>query len=219
MDTTEEVVKTIFGTLVATFLSNTSRVLRALKLCKECLILLNNKGLEKEKEIVKLAYTLIYLSLFKTYCLLNDHTSVIECGTKLLHFLRGCGKKTQEGQVTYKLGTVYYSLGEYGKAKTYQENALVITKEIGDKQGEAACYGNLGTVYQSLGEYGKAKTYLENALVVTKELGDKRAEATSYGNLGCVYKLLGEYEKAKTYLDNALVITKEIGDKRAEATC
>ena len=38
----------------------------------------------------------------------------------------------------WNLGTVYQSLGEYGKAKTYQENALVIRKEIGDKKGEAA---------------------------------------------------------------------------------
>jgi len=44
-------------------------------------------------------------------------------------------------------------MGEYGKAVEYIQNkALVITKEIGDKQGEATDYGNLGTVFQSLAE-------------------------------------------------------------------
>ena len=114
---------------------------------------------------------------------------------------------------------MYQSLGEYGKAETYQKNALVITKEIGDKQGEATCYGNLGTVYKSLGEYGKAETYQKNALVITKEIGDKQGEATCYGNLGTVYKSLGEYGKAETYQKNALVIRKEIGDKQGEAAC
>ena len=53
MDNTEEIITTIvIGTLVAAFLRNTSRVLRALELFKECLILLNNKALAKEKEIV-----------------------------------------------------------------------------------------------------------------------------------------------------------------------
>ena len=129
------------------------------------------------------------------------------------------GDKKGEAACYGNLGTVYQSLGEYGKAKIYQENALVITKEIGDKKGAAACYGNLGIVYQSLGEYGKAKTHQENALVIRKEIGDKQGEAACYGNLGTLYQSLGEYEKAQTYLENALVIRKEIGDKRGEATC
>ena len=114
---------------------------------------------------------------------------------------------------------MYESLGEYGKAETYQENALLIRKEIGDKQGEAACYGNLGGVYESLGEYGKAETYQKNALLIRKEIGDKRGEATCYGELGKVYQSLGEYDKAKTYQVNALVIRKGIGEKQGEATC
>ena len=114
---------------------------------------------------------------------------------------------------------MYQSLGEYEKAKTYQENALIIRKEIGDKEGEATCYGNLGIVYQSLGEYEKAKTYQQNALIIRKEIGDRKGEAACYGNLGTVYQSLGEYGKAETYLENALVILKEIGDKQGEATC
>ena len=112
---------------------------------------------------------------------------------------------------------VYQSLAEYGKAETYYKNALVITKEIGDKQGEATCYGNLENVYQYLGEYGKAETYQKNALVITKEIGDKKGEAACYGNLGTVYQSLGEYGKAETCIKNALVITKEINDKQGEA--
>ena len=63
----------------------------------------------------------------------------------------------------------------------------MILKEIGDKQGEAACCGNLGTVYQSLGEYRKAETYHNDAIVILKEIGDKQGEAACYGDLGSVY--------------------------------
>ena len=114
---------------------------------------------------------------------------------------------------------MYESLGKYGKAETCQKNALVITKEIGDKQGEAMCYANLGIVYESLGEYGKAETYQKQALVTTKEIGDKQAEGACCANLGCVYQSLGKYGKAQTYYKNALVIIKETGDKRREAVC
>ena len=95
----------------------------------------------------------------------------------------------------------------------------MITKEIGDRPGEAFCYGNLGTVYRSLGEYAEAKEYLEKALVITKEISDKPGEAFCYGNLGTVYDSLGEYAEAKEYNEKALVITKEIGDKPGEAFC
>ena len=220
MDNTEEIVRTVFiGTLVATFLRNKNRVLQAIELCKECLILLNNKGQEKGTEFVELAYTWIYLSLFETYCLLNDHTSAIECGRKLLHFVRGYGEKTLEGQVTCKLAELYHLQSKYKKAKGLYEKTLSIMIEIEDRQGQTACYGNLGNMYQSLGEYGKAETYYKNALVITKEIGDKKEEALCYRNLGNMYQSLGEYGKAEAYNKSALVITKEIGDKQGEATC
>ena len=220
MDNTWEIVKTVpIGTCVATFLFNTSRVVHAFNLCKECLSLLNNKALKNQKQVVQLASAWIYLSMFKTYCLLNDHTSGIECGRKLLHFLRGCGKKTQEGQVTNKLAELYYLQSKYKESKGLYEKTLSIVIEIGDRQGQSECYENLGTVYQSLGEYVKAETYYKKALVITNEIGDKQGEASCYGNLGIVYQSLGEYRKAETYSKNALEITKEIGDKQGEAYC
>ena len=65
----------------------------------------------------------------------------------------------KEGKATCygNLGTVFTSIGEYGKATENLEKALVIRKDMGDKEGEASCYGNLGAVSHSLGEYAKAK--------------------------------------------------------------
>ena len=113
---------------------------------------------------------------------------------------------------------MFKSLGEYVKAEQYLQKALVITKEIGNKQGEASSYGNLGAVFQSLGEYVKAEEYLQKALAIRKEIGDKKGEAADYGNLGTVFRSLGEYVKAEEYHQKALVIRKEIGDKKGEAS-
>ena len=94
----------------------------------------------------------------------------------------------------------------------------MITKEIGDKRGEAADYENLGTVFDSVGQYTKAEEYLRKALVISKEIGDKQGEASAYGNLGTVFQSVGQYIKAEEYLQKALVIKKEIGDKEGEAS-
>ena len=220
MDNAGEIIQKIFiGTCVATFLRNTSRVRQAIEFCKKILIQLNNKGLEKEKDFVGLAYTWIYLALFEMYCLLNDHTSAIDCGSRLLHFLRECGEKSVEGPVTYKLAKLYHLQSKYQEARSLYEKALTIMIEIGDRQGQSECYGSLGSVYHYLAEYGNAETNQKNALVIRKEIVDKQGEATCYENLGAVYQSLGEYGKAETYQKKALVISKEIGDKQGEAAC
>ena len=113
---------------------------------------------------------------------------------------------------------MFKSVGQYTKAEEYLQNALVIRKEIGDKEGEAADYGNLGTVFESVGQYTKAEEYLQKALVIRKEIGDKKGEAADYGNLGTVFQSVGQYTKAEEYLQKALVIRKEIGDKGGEAS-
>ena len=58
------------------------------------------------------------------------------------------------------------SLCSYLKTVYYFQKALAITKEIGDKQGEAKCYAKLGVVFQSLGKYVKAEEYLEKAVSI-----------------------------------------------------
>ena len=93
----------------------------------------------------------------------------------------------------------------------------MISKEIGEKKGEASAYGNLGTVFQSVGQYTKAEEYLQKALVIRKEIGDKEGEAADYGNLGTVFFSVGQHTKAEEYLQKALVMRKEIGDKQGEA--
>ena len=80
------------------------------------------------------------------------------------------------------------SLSQCEKAREYQEKALAITTEIGDRDAEAAGYGSLGTVFQSLGQYDKAREYQENALAIKKEIGDRDGEEKSYGDLGTLFQ-------------------------------
>ena len=68
--------------------------------------------------------------------------------------------------------------------------ALVITQQIGDRQGEANSYGNLGNVYGYLGKYEKAEEYQKKALRINQEIKDRKAEATCYGNLQLWTKVL-----------------------------
>ena len=52
------------------------------------------------------------------------------------------GDRNGEATTYVNLGTVFISLGKYGKAQEYLEKALAINIETGERNGEATTYGN-----------------------------------------------------------------------------
>ena len=110
-------------------------------------------------------------------------------------------------------------MGEYSMAQEHLEKSLAISKEIGDRNGEASCYSEFAGVYQSVGEYCKAIKQLENSLAISIEIGDRNGESLCYGNLGIVYESIGKYDEAREHLEKSLAIFKEIGDVRGEPSC
>ena len=96
------------------------------------------------------------------------------------------------------------------KAIEYYEQALKISKEIGDKRGDGNSLGNLGLAYSQLGETRKAIEYHEQALKVSKEIRYRRSEGADLGSLGNAYRNLGESRKAIEYCEEAIKIAKEM---------
>ncbi|XP_078354202.1 uncharacterized protein LOC144638811 [Oculina patagonica] len=220
MNNMDAIVQTIFiGFFVAKFLRNTCRVPKAIELCKECLFILDNTPITREKKKFKLLYKAIYSTMLLAYWHINDYTNVIKYATKILPILRECGDRFEECTISQILAKAYFRQNKYVEAKEHSEKGLLISTEIGDTNGEtASCYENLGTVYQSVGEYEKAKEYYVKTLAIRKETGDRKGEASCYGRLRTVFQAVGEYEKAKEYHERALAIKKEIGDRDGEAS-
>ncbi|PFX32831.1 Tetratricopeptide repeat protein 28 [Stylophora pistillata] len=98
----------------------------------------------------------------------------------------------------------------------YQEKALPIAIEIGDRKEEGRIKKDLGFLFHSLGDYQKAKEHQEKALAIAIEIGDRQEEGRINGSLGQVFYFLGEYHKAKEYQQKALAIALEIGDREQE---
>ena len=213
------VKKLSIGVLVADFLLNTSRVLQAIELYKESLIVVNNIPFEHSQDIINLCYNRLYQTMVHAYGCIYDHINAMECCKNLLVISRRCGDRSGEAAVTQRLAIIYSHQGNHTEAKNLCKKALSIMIEIGDRQGEGACYGVLGAIFQPLGEYGKAKEYLQKALTISKEIENREGEATEYGNLGAVFESLGEHVKAEEHFKKSLKIRREIGDRQGEGTC
>ena len=219
MENIFEILQTIqIGALVATFLFNTRRIIKAIEIFKECLVLLNGKALETVKEVTIPIYIYVYDKLVDAYTLIYDCPNAIECG-KLHVKLHEYGQKEREGIILFKLAKICDQRSEYKEAKQFYEMALGIMIETGNNHGVGACYGNLGAVFYFLGQYNKAEEYLQKALIINEEIGEKSEEAACYANLGTVFESFGQYNKAEEYLQKALMIKREIGDKSGEGIC
>ncbi|MBI3092471.1 MAG: tetratricopeptide repeat protein [Candidatus Tectomicrobia bacterium] len=127
-------------------------------------------------------------------------------------------EKQHQGAVLGNLGICYQNLGEVPRAIDCHEQALAISREIGDRRGEGNQLGNLGLCYQDLGEVGRAIDNYEQALAISREIGDRRVEGNALGNLGNCYQDLGEVGRAIDYHKQALASSREIRDRRGEGS-
>ena len=220
MNNIAEMIQAIFiGILVANFLLNTCRVINAIEICKECLVTLNNTAFENKNLLTKKFYKDIYRTMSKAYVLTKNYTGAIKYAKKCLAMHHELGERLEESELSIEMATWCYRQNKSVEAKELYHRALIIMKEIGDRNGEAICYFLLGSVLSSLGENVKAEEYLEKAVPIMREIGDRNGEAKCYVNLGTVFKSLAEYVKAQEYCEKALAIMREIGNRNGEASC
>ena len=202
------------GMVVALFLLKTSRVLKAIELAKECLILINSIAPYVTQTIVKLVYSVAYFLMFNGYTHINDYTNAIKWGRKLQVLRREFGERDKEAEVTIQLADLYERQCKYTETTELYKKALSIMKITGKRELEQVCYVKLGILFHSIGEYARAEEFLMQALDISTEIGDKQGKASSYEILGNVFQSLSEYKKAEEYHKKAIDINKEIGDKK-----
>ena len=205
------------ASVLARFLCNTGRGTKAIELCKEGLVLLNNKALEIEMHLRNFFLKQIYFTMFKAYWDFRNYKNAAKYGRKLLSILRECGETVTEGMISIALAGIHQIQNEPAEAQELYETAIKIMHKTGNKKMEASTCKDLADVFRSLFEYDKAREYYEKALTISVEIGDKKGEAGADGNLGTVFESLAEYYTAKEYYEKALAIAIEIGDRQEEA--
>ncbi|MGF1675272.1 MAG: tetratricopeptide repeat protein [Rivularia sp. (in: cyanobacteria)] len=98
------------------------------------------------------------------------------------------------------------------------EEALVLWRQLKDRELEAFTLNNIGAVYRDLGEKQKALESHNQALSLWRALGKRGGEARTLNNIGGIYDGLGEKQKALKYFNQALSLFRALGDRGGEAT-
>ena len=111
MNNLDEVIQAIsVGLILAGFLLNTNRLLKAVELCKECLFILKDRervGI-KDKKLIKSLYIRIYLMMWQACSCIGDNTNAIKYAEKLLQIYRESGERLGEYKLSLKLGKLYF---------------------------------------------------------------------------------------------------------------
>ena len=112
-------------------------------------------------------------------------------------------------------GRVYKASGNLEDALALHQQALAISREIGDRRGEGVTLNNISQIYSARGDYDTALKYLEQSLDICQEIGDRAGEGTTLNNISQIYHARGDYAAALKYLEQSLVIRQD-GDRAGE---
>ena len=154
---------------VANFLLNTGRVLRAIELCKECLIVLHSQAQTMDRSLANNSLRVIYNTITNAYSAMNDYASGEKCLRELLNLYQDSIESVEKGHLHFRLAKVLYDQNKFVEAIAFSKLAISIMETNGDQQGEALCYEHLGVLYHLIGKYDKCRKHLQKALAQYKE--------------------------------------------------
>ncbi|MDJ0737152.1 MAG: tetratricopeptide repeat protein [Nostocaceae cyanobacterium] len=170
-------------------------------------------------EMKEYAVALETLRIYKEVLDLRGYYSVqIELYEKLVQSWESRNEeKSDFAAALIDLGILYEHLGKYPQSIKNLQQALVIERNIGDRQGEAAALANLGLNYQNMGNYQTALENFHQQLMIAREIKDDEEEAKALNNLGTVYYWLGQYQKAIDYQQQKLKVLQNECDFQQQA--
>ncbi|MBN1812529.1 MAG: tetratricopeptide repeat protein [Anaerolineae bacterium] len=127
------------------------------------------------------------------------------------------GDAKLEAEGHFAQGRALWLQAQYAPARACYERALALTRQVGDRLGEARCLHSLGVIYFDLEEYRPALEYFQQAMAIYRDLGDRRHEAESLNTLANVYGSIGEAALSRECHERSLAIKRAIGDRLGEA--
>jgi len=125
------------------------------------------------------------------------------------------GDASRIKEAAVNLGHVYYLTGRFPQALATYSKALVISRGIGDKTGEATALRNIAASFTAAGEFQEAEKRNLEALNLLQGSGSARDLQMILNNLGVLEKNRAKYSQALGWYETALQIPTESDDVKA----
>lgn len=129
---------------------------------------------------------------------------------------------TQEkARILTLLGYSSGAIGQYDRAISFHEQALVIARSAEDRACEIANFNHISRLYVAQKNYAEAISYSQRALILSRQSGDRLGEANALANLGYSEVFQAQeldrlntevYEGAINYLQQGLELLERLSD-------
>jgi len=114
------------------------------------------------------------------------------------------------------LGTVQRQQGNFERATESYERALSLSRERGNRRGEADVLNSLGVTMYYQHDFGRALAYHKQTLQIRREFGDRAGVGTSLYNIAATSLDMGDYSLALEFFSEALTIQQAVGNRWEE---
>lgn len=138
-----------------------------------------------------------------------------------LEIAREAGDRRCEVANLNHLSRICVSRKNYAEAINYSQRALILSRQSGDRLGEANALANFGysEVFQAKESaqaesdvYESAIHYLEQGLQLSDQVGDRQSQALCFSSLGIAYVVVEQPQKAISYLEQGWQAAQFSGD-------
>jgi adenylate cyclase len=108
--------------------------------------------------------------------------------------------------------------GNIDQARVQLEQALRISRELGDRQGEGLTLGRLGLAAYFKGDHAAALDCYQQALEIFRQEGDRHGEVTVLGRMGPIFAEQGDLRAARLSFEQTASLARQLGFRHGEAT-
>ena len=115
-------------------------------------------------------------------------------------------------------GTLTWRLGDITRARSLLEQALAMSRELGDRSREGRVLSNLGGVAIHQADDAAAQAFLEEAVVIHRATGNPGMEARVLNNIAALAISRGRFAESEAPLERVLALSRELHIPIEEAT-
>jgi adenylate cyclase len=151
----------------------------------------------------------------------GDYPSAATAAARALDRCRADGDTLGQARCLAQLGLIARRQGDYGGARGWYEQALLLSDADTLPSGEIArvlaqVLQELGVVSYHQGDYDEAHTYYERALGLSVLADNRKGEADALNSLGALEDTRQNLAEALVYYNKALELRRAIGDRSGE---
>ena len=110
-------------------------------------------------------------------------------------------------------GVVATWQGDYEAARKFDDESLLIRRNLSDKPGVAVLLNNLAVLARFVHDLDTARRLNDESILLLREVGDQWAVGQLLNNQACIASDQGDYDHARVLLNESLAIRRQLGDR------